>query len=135
MIKGSLFSVFIFVRTYTFEMSQPIEISSSPEQIDIFSSPDLPIRTKSFFKKGGASRTAEDERQEVNRRIASKALKPHAGSSALSTRDQQVTGRSISYGPWEIQLVLIRERYYYDSELDRTDDAKTIWKRMFIGIY
>ena len=117
-------------------MSQPIEISSSPEQTNIRSSPILPIRTTSLVnsKKKDTSRTAEDERQEVNRRIASKALKPHAGLGALSTRDQQVTGRSISYGPWEIQLVLIRERFYYDSELDRTDDAKTTWKRMFIGI-
>jgi hypothetical protein len=40
-------------------MSQPIEISSSPEQIDIGSSPVLPIRAKSLFK-GNTSRTAEN---------------------------------------------------------------------------
>ena len=99
----------------------------------------LPFRPNSSARPANKPnkpfRTAEAEREEVNKRIREKGFRPHAGSSSLSTRDSTTDGRTISLAPWSIEMVLIRELFYFDNEMDRTDDIKAIYKRTFVSMY
>jgi hypothetical protein len=78
-------------------------------------------------------RTADIEREEVNKRIRDRVPRPHIGSSSLSTRDITTKGRTTPLPPWKIEMLLIRELFYFDNEMDRTDDIKSIYKRTFVG--
>jgi hypothetical protein len=79
-------------------------------------------------------RTAQDELNAVNRRIRVKEeSRPHAGSLALSTRDTTTVGRTIPGPPWPMSIVLIRELFYFENEMDRMTDIKSIHDRKHVG--
>jgi hypothetical protein len=116
-----------------------IELDSESDHIS--SSPNIPIRPSPLPNRGyqplrtkKPQYTTETEREEVNKRIREKGLRPNAGASSMSTRDLTTEARTIPYPPWSIELVLITERFYFDTEMDRTDDVKTTFQRKYIGI-
>src|SRR6202035_4967508 len=69
----------------------------------------LPVRSSPSSQQNRTNRmahpfrTAEVEREEVNRRIRERAPRPHIGSSSLSTRDTTTKGRTIPLPPWTIE--------------------------------
>ena len=115
-------------------MNQPIEIGSSSPPGNSSSSPILAIRTRQVVKpKKSQGRVAEAERLVANERIRTQGLKPNAGSSALSSRDRGIEARTSSPPPWDIHLILIRDTFFYASELDRLDGARSNIQRTYIG--
>ena len=124
-----------------FIMDQFIIISSSlepksPSPLEPKSpSPALSVRTRPLLKaRHSRSHITEEERQAVNQRIRLQSSRPHAGLSALSTRDHGIEGRTSSPPPWDVHIILIRETFIYTSELDRLDGAKSQSQRIYIGI-
>jgi hypothetical protein len=82
-----------------------------------------------------AGRIANLEREVQNVRIKNAQLaRPHAGSIAMSTRTQ-VIARTNPNPPWNISVVLLKERFSYDSLEDKEDDVRSHIDRKYIGIY
>jgi hypothetical protein len=102
---------------------------------------NLPVRSSPSSQHYHTNRTArpfrttEVKQEEVNQQIRERVPRPHIRSSSLSTRDTITKGRTIPLPPWTIKMILIRELFYFDTKIDRTDDIKSIYKRTFVGKY